>query len=80
MMQLTLAEMRVFSGSRDRSDALQRRFTRHEYWLLWPFHGYLVELSVMIWLIDKLTGHETDRNSFWAWISNPDGWARSSDT
>jgi len=79
MMQLTPIEMRVFSDCRDRTDAVRRRFTRHEYWLLWPFHGQLVELSVLIWAIDKITGHETDPKSFWAWVSNPDQWARSSD-
>lgn len=75
MVSLTPIEMRIFSEGRDRSDAVRRRFTRHEYWLLWPFHGYLIELSVLMWLYDKLTGHEMDPNSFWAWVSAPDRWA-----
>jgi len=68
MSFMTPIQMRMFSQGRDRSEAIKRRFTGFRYWLLWPLQRYLIELSAIFWLLDRVLGTDLGQG-FWAWIA-----------
>jgi len=69
---LTPIQMKVFSRPREVTDAIKRKSTGTHYWLLWPFYGFLVTVSAVLVLIEKMFGLDDTTKGFWAWISPPE--------